>query len=167
MNTKVNLQEIEEDNPLIEKMIKKLGDELHNDQIKILSKLKNRKVVETDINNLSNSDKLWNQMYFILLENEIIGCVGLSESSYYKNIIWLTNIYLIKSFRNKGIGKVAIEKCIEKIKDKKYVYLCVNYFGQKRESFYERIGFKQDWSKTRVMDLSNINYQKLKMFQTI
>ena len=62
-----------------------------------------------------------------------------------KDRVFLSKLYVRKDKRNKGIGKMMLEDCIEYTKNNKLnkIYLTVNKGNSQTIKKYDHLGFKQ------------------------
>ena len=78
-------------------------------------------VEEYDKKILSNSNKLiikkGGKIFFAKLDNEIVGTIALMPIAN-SNEFELTKMAVTKAHRNKGIGKILLERCIKEAKNK-------------------------------------------------
>lgn len=99
----------------------------------------------------------FNQDYFfpikLVVEHKI---VGIAELIVNKNIGWLGNIVVDKTFRNQGLGKILTERLIEMAKQKQCdsIYLLATPLG---EFVYQKLDFIENG---KYLFLKNVGIQK-------
>ena len=91
----------------------------------------------SEINNyvLNHVPKVLDNYFNVVVNNEIIGCVLLTDVDDGK---LLDEIYILEDYRNRGIGTDIIKKIIS---DNSIVYLWVYKENVKAISLYKRLGF--------------------------
>ena len=93
-------------------------------------------ILESELNNT-------NSLYFVAKENEnILGFAGIIINYDFTEI---SNIVVKKDFRNKGIGKILLEKIINESKKlkKDKIYLEVNEKNEIALGLYEKYNFEK------------------------
>ena len=94
---------------------------------------------EQSIQNLVNNGAIFK---LVLDNNEPVGFI---EYIKEKDRVFLSKLYVRKDKRNKGIGKMMLEDCIEYTKNNKLnkIYLTVNKGNSQTIKKYDHLGFKQ------------------------
>jgi len=82
------------------------------------------------------------QMHIAINNNELIGVVSLWNNDLRTRqdlIPWMAGLYIKPEYRNKGIGTLLQQRCIEVVKELKYkkLYLYTNH-----TDYYEKLGWK-------------------------
>ena len=105
-------------------------------------------VEEYDNKILSNSNKFiikkGGEIFFAILDNEIVGTIALMPTAN-SNEFELTKMAVTKVQRNKGIGKILLERCIKEAKNKQIKKILI-YSNRKLENaiyLYKKYGFKE------------------------
>ena len=105
-------------------------------------------VEEYDKKILSNSNKFiinkGGEIFFAKLNNEIVGTIALMPAAK-NNEFELTKMAVTKVQRNKGIGKILLERCIKEAKNKQIKKILI-YSNRKLENaiyLYKKYGFKE------------------------
>ena len=105
-------------------------------------------VEEYDKKILSNSNKFiinkGGKIFFAKLDNEIVGTIALMPTTK-SNEFELTKMAVSKVYRNKGIGKVLLERCIKEAKNKQMKRILI-YSNRRLENaiyLYKKYGFKE------------------------
>tara|TARA_X000001036_G_scaffold115057_2_gene108151 strand:+ start:2031 stop:2498 length:468 start_codon:yes stop_codon:yes gene_type:complete len=125
---------------------KKLEKDFYNLNIEWLKK--NFIVEKYDEEILSNSKKniidKGGEIFFAKTKNEIIGTVALMPTSK-KNIFELSKMAVKPNYRNKGVGKQLLKKCVKfsKKKDLKSLILYSNRKLKNAIYLYEAYGFME------------------------
>jgi len=112
----------------------------------MLEKFQSQKAIENQI-------KKDNYKYYIIInENNPIGYISIKQND---NILFLSKIYIDKSSRGQGLGKIAMNFIEEQAKDLncKGVYLTVNKHNTNSIMAYQKIGFKK--TEELVIDIGN------------
>lgn len=86
--------------------------------------------------NLCNKNK-----YYIALENEnLVGSIALYtyylDDTYIHSLSWLSYVYILSEYRNKGIASLMIKWFLEKEKSRPMYLWCKPYL----ETFYKKFG---------------------------
>lgn len=94
---------------------------------------------EQSIQDLVNNGAIFK---LVLDNNEPVGFI---EYIKEKDRVFLSKLYVRKDKRNKGIGKMMLEDCIEYTKNNKLnkIYLTVNKGNNQTIKKYDHLGFKQ------------------------
>lgn len=93
--------------------------------------------------------------YFIILDNTKVGFIKIKNNSLpqlpINEGVELEKFYILPKYKGMGIGKVALNKIIERTKErkKKILFLCVIDSNTSAISFYKKLGFTFH-SKTRL-----------------
>ena len=105
-------------------------------------------VEEYDKKILSNSNKFiikkGGEIFFAKLDNQIVGTIALMPIANY-NEFELTKMAVTKAHRNKGIGKILLERCIKEAKNKQMKRILI-YSNKRLENaiyLYKKYGFKE------------------------
>ncbi len=89
-------------------------------------------------------------VYFIALINNIpVGTARYQKTKYGAK---LERFAVLKSYRNRGIGKSLVEYIIKSIKDKNNIYL---HAQDQVINFYSRLGFEKIGEKFYEADISH------------
>ena len=93
-------------------------------------------------NNTSSALRIINtyNMNFIKINNESIGLIGHFKSK--TGAVYIENLIIRPEFRNKGLGKKAMLKYLDKFKDVKEIKLTVNPNNTTAIKLYGLLGFK-------------------------
>ena len=91
------------------------------------------------------NDQIENQKYyyFMIFNNlELTGYIGLQDQ---KDTLFLSKIYLTDEVRGKGIGKMAVDFCVDFARKNSYsrIELTVNKNNVVAITAYQKIGFKK------------------------
>jgi ribosomal protein S18 acetylase RimI-like enzyme len=90
------------------------------------------------------------QVFFIILDKEKIGTVSFEKE---KNSIHFNGLTILKKYRKQGLGSKAIKKVLDKIKDKKKLYLVVHPENNSAIIVYLKSGFKiKEWKNNYFGD---------------
>jgi RimJ/RimL family protein N-acetyltransferase len=105
---------------------------------------------EIAIQNQINIDSY--KYYLIINENTAIGYLSIKNND---DALFLSKIYIDKSCRGKGFGKIAINFIEEKAKDLncQKIYLTVNKYNMNSIMAYQKIGFIK--TEELVIDIGN------------
>lgn len=105
---------------------------------------------EIAIQNQINLDSY--KYYLIIKENTAIGYLSIKNND---DALFLSKIYIDKSCRGKGFGKIAINFIEEQAKDLncQTIYLTVNKYNINSIMAYQKIGFKK--IEELVIDIGN------------
>jgi len=101
------------------------------------------------------------QMFIAKLENEVVGVVSLwrndltSRQDLYP---WLAGMIVKQEYRNKGIGKMLQQKCIDEAKRLGYNNL---YLITELENYYEKMG----WSFIENAPMNSGEYVKIYQYK--
>ena len=105
-------------------------------------------VEDYDYEVLSNSKKYiinnGGKIFFAESEGNIIGTVALMPTNN-KSVFELTKMAVTKAHRNKGIGKILLERCIKEAKNKQMKRILI-YSNKRLENaiyLYKKYGFKE------------------------
>jgi len=82
-------------------------------------------------------------LFYVAEDNgKIVGCAGLK---IYRGKPRLKRMYILKSYRRKGLGQKFLNKVLKYCKDKKYKKIILSTTPQmkKARQFYEANGFKR------------------------
>jgi len=94
---------------------------------------------------IQNTQKRSNEFCVLVISNNItIGFIDIFASNKNPQVGFLRFIYIIKSFRRKGLGSIIMEY-INKIMEKhscKKIYLDVSKNNEIALAFYQKYGFK-------------------------
>ncbi|MCK8479795.1 GNAT family N-acetyltransferase [Psychroserpens algicola] len=105
------------------------------------------KLEDNDVEVLMNPEKhIINQGGYILFAkkaNHILGCIAMNYEGY--GIFELNKMAVKTNYRNNGIGKMLIEACLEKARDKKAIKIILSTQKGLRNAIhiYESYGFRQ------------------------
>ena len=86
----------------------------------------------------------------VYLEDEPIGITGIYSYKEYPNDAWLGWFGILSKFRNRGYGKIVLEKSIELAKSKGYktFRLYTDEYAVEAHKLYEKIGMiKESYSR--------------------
>ena len=125
---------------------KKLEKDFYNLNIEWLKKIFIVEKYDEEI--LSNSKKYiidkGGEIFFAKMKDEIIGTVALMPTSE-KDIFELSKMAVKPNYRNKGVGKQLLKKCVEfsKHKDLKSLILYSNKKLKNAIYLYEEYGFTE------------------------
>jgi len=105
---------------------------------------------EIAIQNQINIDSY--KYYLIINENTAIGYLSIKNND---DALFLSKIYIDKSCRGKGFGKIAINFIEEQAKDLncQKIYLTVNKYNMNSIMAYQKIGFIK--TEELVIDIGN------------
>ena len=105
---------------------------------------------EIAIQNQINIDSY--KYYLIINKNTAIGYLSIKNND---DALFLSKIYIDKSCRGKGFGKIAINFIEEKAKDLncQKIYLTVNKYNMNSIMAYQKIGFIK--TEELVIDIGN------------
>jgi len=105
---------------------------------------------EIAIQNQINIDSF--KYYLIINENTAIGYLSIKNND---DALFLSKIYIDKSCRGKGFGKIAINFIEEKAKDLncQKIYLTVNKYNMNSIMAYQKMGFIK--TEELVIDIGN------------
>jgi ribosomal protein S18 acetylase RimI-like enzyme len=78
--------------------------------------------------------------YTAKIEDEIIGGIILLYEDVAKN--WIRYLIVKKEFRRSGIGKMLLDKIVEKIKSGESIFVDTGVVDKAAIAFYEENGFK-------------------------
>lgn len=112
----------------------------------MLDNFQSQKAIERQI----NSD---NYHYYIMMdENKAIGYLSIKQND---DTLFLSKIYINKSSRGKGLGKIAMHFIEEQAKDLncKIIYLTVNKYNTNSIMAYQKTGFVK--TEELVIDIGN------------
>ena len=104
---------------------------------------------------LKNTSSIKAVVFFLQKNKKIIGVVALMPTDEF-DVFELTKMGVKKSFRNQGVGRLLINKCIEKVKLDKLKKVII-YSNRKLENaiyLYKSFGF------TEVELEKKSNYQR-------
>lgn len=100
---------------------------------------------DEDILNMADAYKDSRSAYFVAeLDGEVVGGGGFKHlNKAPTNYCELQKVYIKKEVRGKGIGKLLVEKCIEKAKEAGYEYMYLETFPNmlKAQILYKKLGF--------------------------
>jgi RimJ/RimL family protein N-acetyltransferase len=91
--------------------------------------------------------------YFIIYdENTLVGYLSIKKEAH---LLFLSKIYISKSFRGQGYGKIAMNFIEHQAKELNCnrIYLTVNKYNTNSIKAYEKIGYKK--IEALVMDIGN------------
>ena len=97
----------------------------------MVEKFQSKKVIKEQIKNENYT------YYFIKVDNEIAGYVGVSDK---KDYLFLSKLYIRKEFRHQGLGRLAFNE-IKNLGFKK-IRLTVNKYNKNTINAYLKYGFK-------------------------
>jgi RimJ/RimL family protein N-acetyltransferase len=105
---------------------------------------------EIAIQNQINIDNY--KYYLIIDENIAIGYLSIKNDD---DALFLSKLYIDKSCRGKGLGKIAINFIEEQAKDLNCltIYLTVNKYNMNSIMAYQKMGFKK--TEELVIDIGN------------
>jgi ribosomal protein S18 acetylase RimI-like enzyme len=89
-----------------------------------------------------------NDLYVAILDKKIIGFVMVQRDSGIKNQLWINEIWILKDYQKKGIGRKLMAE-IESIYKKKgiNIFELVAHKGKGGAiGFYKRLSYKEDKS---------------------
>ena len=97
----------------------------------MVEKFQSKKAIKEQIKNENYT------YYFIKVDNEIAGYVGVSDK---KDYLFLSKLYIRKEFRHQGLGRLAFNE-IKNLGFKK-IRLTVNKYNKNTINAYLKYGFK-------------------------
>ena len=97
----------------------------------MVEKFQSKKAIKEQIKNENYT------FYFIKVDNEIAGYVGVSDK---KDYLFLSKLYIRKEFRHQGLGRLAFNE-IKNLGFKK-IRLTVNKYNKNTINAYLKYGFK-------------------------
>lgn len=97
----------------------------------MVEKFQSKKAIKEQIKNENYT------YYFIKVDNEIVGYVGVSDK---KDYLFLSKLYIRKEFRHQGLGRLAFNE-IKNLGFKK-IRLTVNKYNKNTINAYLKYGFK-------------------------
>ena len=82
------------------------------------------------------------RFYFSIAEinNKLVGYLE-SEYDKDKKIVWIKNVFILKQFRKKGLGKLLVNDCIKHWNKK--VDLLILLTANRNLKTFEKLGFKK------------------------
>jgi diamine N-acetyltransferase len=87
-------------------------------------------------------------MFVLLLEEKICGYAKLGKQQMpelkHRNAFELERLYLLKSFIDKGLGDILMQKCLQTAKEQgaETIYLGVWEHNYRAQKFYKKYGFE-------------------------
>lgn len=114
-------------------------------EYKILMKLDNEAEWAYKLKTIYSLDGVYPMSFVAIDDNkQFLGFLVVENNSIFKGQkLWLSNIYVLPEYRNKGVAKAMINGVCEVLKTKygvSKVYLW--YYDTKMTSFYENLGFE-------------------------
>ena len=88
-----------------------------------------------------------------VVDDKVVGyCIATKDLHTYEGVVldvtmdsaYIWDMYVLKNFRHKGIGKQLLDTMIQYLKSigKKNVFMIVNVWNEDGKKFYERNGFR-------------------------
>ena len=103
--------------------------------------------------------------YFILLEGQPVGGVRVkwhNGSTVHKNYNWISPIYVVPKFQNRGIATCVIEKLFDIYSDTIEWHLATIKQEKGNCHLYEKVGFVAEGEEIKVNDkMTLIKYVKI------
>lgn len=145
----VFIEETVHSNPEIIKMKVDLELSVEKEELKEFKHLRIRENMVKD----HELGGMWYKIYFIKYKGKIAGFLSLAESTFYENMAWLSELYVVPEYRHKKIGSSALSIAKKIVVERGFDYFGVRFTGEKRKKFYSRNGFNSEMSCVNVMEV--------------
>lgn len=145
----VTIEETTHDNPKIIQMKIDLEISMEKEELK---KFKGLRIRERMLKEYDDG-AMWHKVFFIMYKGKSVGFLSLSESAFYENLVWLSDLYIETDFRSKKIGSNALSIAKRVVCERGVDYFGVRFMGEKRKKFYHKNGFNSEMSCVNVMEI--------------
>ena len=145
----VLIEETIHSNPEIIKMKVDLELSLEKDELKEFKHLRIRENMTKD----HEFGGMWYKIYFIKQKDKVVGFLSLAESTFYENLAWLSELYIVPEYRQRKVGSTALSIARKIVIERGFDYFGVRFAGEKRKKFYSKNGFNSEMSCVNVMEV--------------
>jgi [ribosomal protein S18]-alanine N-acetyltransferase len=139
-------------------------DKIVEEDIPDILSIINTEFPYTTFNETILLDKISNNNFFLIKIIKNKELIGFAEVEFISEEARLNAIFVTDSFRNKGIGKKLLNKCIKEIKRRKIkkIFLLVKESNNTAKKLYLKIGFNFEKNHNKIIDDSIIEVWSIK-----
>ena len=145
----VFIEETTHNSPEIIRMKVELELSLEKDELKEFKHLRIRENMTKD----HELGGMWYKIYFIKQKDKVVGFLSLAESTFYENLAWLSELYIVPEYRQRKVGSTALSIARKIVIERGFDYFGVRFAGEKRKKFYSKNGFNSEMSCVNVMEV--------------
>ncbi|HIT70700.1 MAG TPA: GNAT family N-acetyltransferase [Candidatus Scatovivens faecipullorum] len=123
------------------------------------------KIIDSEFNKYAINNNIicnYNSFNFIAKDNnKIVGII--TGHSYYKEV-YISDLIILKNYRNKKIGTKLVKKVEEYFKDKEFENINLTTYNFQAPEFYKKLGFKIEFIRENKITPKLTKYFFIKYF---